>query len=72
MNKENWDKFLNGYWTKDKPTKPGTYPTAASNKCKCGLGAWAVIYEYHGELKIVNNWGGYFWSEPIPEMPDIE
>lgn len=69
---EQWNAFLNGHWTKEKPQRVGRFKTATSQgeptaseivvyRVSDGNG----IVQYH----LAQTWGGYFWSEPTPEMP---
>lgn len=62
-----WSKFLNGYWTKTMPTRPGRYPTAPIGIN--GRGDDIVIYVVDGVAHATSSWGGWWWSEPYPELP---
>ena len=67
---QNWFQFLSGRWSLIKPTKPGIYLTKTKD-CLTGFGSEAVCYldPTTKEPKLVRSWGGYFWSEPIPDLP---
>jgi hypothetical protein len=79
MNKERWDRFLSGHWTKTPPTKEGSYPIAfgeASTEITPILFIWIIEKEdgieyvnYNYVRKDYLEWGGYFWSEPMPNLP---
>lgn len=65
-----WRDFLHGHWTKVPPTVPGTYPTAD----RAGfLSKDIIVGELKGELYYAGAknpaWGGWWWSEPRPDMP---
>ena len=66
------EEFMRGEWTLEMPTKPGAYPV-------CALGTPAgfftiVVYERPcltgSVLTPTQPWGGWWWSEPLPHMPN--
>jgi len=81
---QKWITFVDGHWQKEMPTKPGTYPTA--NREKERTGNRHVVIPKKGEdfqekaydASAVTNafrtegtdWGGWWWSEPYPELPE--
>jgi excisionase family DNA binding protein len=54
-----WAEFLNGSWTKTKPTQSGVYLVMA---CDQYLGR----YREFKTLDEIAQWCGYFWSVPLP------
>ena len=67
-----WARFLSGHWTRERPTRPGYYPiqclksgetegTTPSSLC--------LVYELEGEIRFTQGWGGWWWSEPLPDLP---
>lgn len=73
MDKEHldrWMKFLGGHWTTEMPQKPGQYFLATLQGELTG--DMAVVYEESrgsGVIKSARSWGGYWWSEPTPNLP---
>lgn len=67
-----WSRFLHGHWTREKPTKPGTYPIEG---VKCGrpegtLPSSVVVVAKLGDALIyTQDWKGWWWSEPFPMLP---
>jgi len=61
---------LNGRWQLDLPMTEGQFPLATRQGESAGFG---VVYrdKATGELKSVKVWGGFWWSEPMPEMPPV-
>lgn len=67
-----WAKFLDGHWTRERPTKPGYYPTASvkSGEVDGTIPSMTVLaYELDGEIRFTQPWGGWWWSEPLPLLP---
>ena len=73
--KKEWNCFLNGCWQKQRPHKPGKYPVVSilsSNWC----GETRRLFvdpetKYLREVPGYGGWGGYWWSEPFPELPKL-
>ncbi|WNM70235.1 hypothetical protein [Myxococcus phage Mx1] len=63
-----WQKFLAGHWQKELPSREGTYPIATTAGDQAGTSI-VYIYPNTGEACSVRPWGGYWWSEPIPDLP---
>jgi hypothetical protein len=71
LTKEKWNKFLQGHWQREKPLVEGLYPLATldgdltSDK--------GIIYKdpETGNMKSVRTWGGFWWSEPVPDLPAV-
>ena len=61
------ENFKNGHWTLDMPQQKGVYQCRARN-CTSGE-TKVVVYELNGEMFSTIPWGGYWWSEPLPDMP---
>lgn len=63
-----WAKFLAGHWQKETPSAEGAFPTAARAGEYSGL---QVVYRHPDtkEFMLVRGHGGWFWSEPLPELP---
>lgn len=69
-----WAAFLSGHWTRERPTRPGTYPV-----CALGVppGAQTMVFFIDpstGKIASPNDlagsgWRGWFWSEPMPRLP---
>ncbi len=58
-------QYVNGNWTKKRPTKPGLYHTQTHT----GIQGPDVI-AYHtedGKLELSSEWKELFWSEPLPK-----
>jgi hypothetical protein len=70
--KQSWERFLGGHWTREQPTKPGHYPVQG---VKCGEvdgntpSILVIVYKAKGELRLTQSWGGWWWSEPLPNLP---
>lgn len=70
-----WDKFLNGHWTKEQPTEEGWYPTADRDgnvaspiyTYLIGEEVWAALDGSCTNRPIP--WLGWFWSVPQPYLP---
>jgi hypothetical protein len=65
--------YAKGFWTMERPTKPGAYSV-----CEVGCGPDPdsvghnhvdVVMKPDGELLFVKDWGGWWWSAPIPALP---
>jgi hypothetical protein len=67
-----WERFLSGHWTREKPTKPGVYIVEG---VQCGepqgvsLTKTLIVVEHEGRLISTHTWGGWRWSEPAPYLP---
>ncbi|MCK9461715.1 MAG: hypothetical protein M0R80_18960 [Proteobacteria bacterium] len=74
-----WTAFLNGRWTRDRPTKPGKYVIANRN----GRVAGEVFVFYDSEIgdltvrvrdsalcsiKELDEPGIWWWSKPMPQL----
>lgn len=69
INQADWKKFLAGHWQREMPAKEGKYPTASHNGTQC---AYIVVYldpKDNVMKSYPKGWGGWWWSEPIPDMP---
>jgi hypothetical protein len=62
-NRTAWDKFLRGHWSSNVPTLPGTYPVADYT------GTQAGFVRVEPDIGPLMDWGGYWWSEPLPPLP---
>lgn len=71
-----WADFLAGHWQRERPTKPGNYPTADRDGHFNGYDRIALV-EHDNVLETimpggepgVDSWLGWWWSEPIPKLP---
>jgi hypothetical protein len=64
-----WLRFLSGHWTREAPTEPGVYPTCPLN-CPAGKSMPTVTAVAHaGGVRLLDEWRGWFWSEPLPQLP---
>lgn len=71
-----WADFLAGHWQRERPTKPGAYPTADRDGNFNGYDRIALV-EIEGQLKTImpggdidrDDWLGWWWSEPMPKLP---
>lgn len=62
-----WETFLSGHWQRDVPQKSGNYPVATRDKLDAGF---RVVYLHpDGEYRSVYEHGGWWWSEPLPDLP---
>lgn len=72
-----WNKFLEGEWTKDPPTKTGEYFLATLDGLHTGSmlivydGPDGLGYAMAGSNSKTNLWGGWFWSVPMPKLPPV-
>lgn len=64
-------RFVCGQWTLERPTKPGTYLIAARGTQVGASSQTNVLYEdpRTNEVCWVTPWGGWWWSEPLPTLP---
>jgi hypothetical protein len=72
-----WNRFLEGEWTDESPTRPGIYRLAT--RLGDPVTETLVVYEHDGKLgfamhgaqsdKFSAIWGGYVWSIPTPDLP---
>lgn len=69
--RKKWEVFLNGHWQKEIPQKAGEYPTKSVDDYAGGL---IVVYIDRDtkRAKSTKSWGGYYWSEPLPSLPDVK
>ena len=81
---EQWLKFMGGHWTKEKPTKEGDYAITDRDSYKMCRGKplsyrTVGVYNYDGKLRMTVGWadeknpmpwGGWWWSEPMPKLPN--
>ena len=78
-----WLLFLQGHWTLTPPTKIGSY-IIASRAGEVSLPRVLLFNDPEtGELRAMrftrhargrdasDVWGGYWWSEPVPELPVV-
>lgn len=65
---EQYQRFLEGEWTRERPTEPGCYPVCAMGFEHEGPGCQTlrVVDFGNGKVQPVMNWGGWWWSRPIP------
>lgn len=72
MIREKWENFLHGEWTKKRPTREGSYPTATRDGEYAGLRSIAFtsngVYE-NGHHERDYCWGAFWWSVPLPDLP---
>lgn len=74
-----WNKFLEGEWTKDPPTKEGEYFLATLDGHQSG--SMLVVYKAGDQLgfttpgansdRFSDVWGGYAWSVPMPKLSPV-
>jgi hypothetical protein len=67
-----WKLFLSGYWTRERPTKPGLYVVEGVGGGEPrGVSLSKTIFAYmnDGAVKFTQPWGGWWWSEPVPNLP---
>ena len=74
-----WNKFLEGEWTKDPPTKEGSYHVA--DHLGHQTGSMFIAYRTdHGLAFTMGGrsssvastiWEGHFWSVPVPKLPEV-
>lgn len=69
--RRSWDIYLGGYWTKKIPTKPGTYNLATAQGKLASESVVCYVEPESGQSRLHRNWGGYFWSEPLPMLPPV-
>lgn len=63
------ETFMRGEWTLEAPTEPGSYPICARDT-NPGFCVNTVYYSpFTHKIKSTMAWGGWWWSEPLPEMP---
>lgn len=74
---DKWDIFLDGYWTKQKPTVAGVYPIHGNMDVDnpqpvFGRPEQCMTILPDGRM-FGNTWieerGGWWWSEPMPILP---
>lgn len=75
-----WEEFLEGEWTKEPPTKEGSY--AIADHLGQQTGATFIAYRtedglgfaMHGtnSKKASDVWESYFWSVAVPPLPPVE
>jgi hypothetical protein len=67
--RKRWDKFLNGHWQREMPQKRGRFRLASVDGSF--VPEFGIIYFDPTEKKYcsVSNWGGWWWSEPMPDLP---
>ena len=70
--KKEWARFLAGHWTKERPTVPGRYAQADSTGEQSGVHGVIYIDPRTKEPRSVTSHGGYWWSEPYPELPPVD
>lgn len=64
-----WTRFLDGRWQQEMPERIGEYPVATRSG---DLGETRIVYRHEGKLHVANSvsgWGGWWWSEPLPDLP---
>lgn len=69
---QEWLQFLSGKWILGMPDKPGKYFTCAiSNPEDRSISMEVVVYADPSDqkLKFAKPWGGFIWSEPVPDLP---
>jgi len=74
-----WDRFLAGNWTMEPPTKAGVYPIADRDGNQAimpfvvaKLPDGELHYSMLGRSSMCGSdiWQGWFWSQPIPNLPN--
>jgi hypothetical protein len=66
-----WEAFLDGHWTRDQPTRPGSYRTATFDGLETMETVVCYLHPEGGMPCITKAWGGYFWSVPVPRLPSV-
>ena len=70
--KKDWLNFLKGKWVQDMPLQEGTYFLADNEGRQCGnKGIVYIDSKPPHSCKSVESWGGYWWSVPIPKLPNL-
>jgi len=70
-----WAEFSRGRWIRTMPAVPGTYFVAAVDEVGPVLpGRTVVVYRVDGtrKLRTTVDWGGWWWSVPLPLLPGVE
>lgn len=62
--------FARGHWTRERPTKPGFYPVCGVGSSPGNERVLAYTDPRTGSVSLVTPWGGWFWSEPFPKLPN--
>lgn len=80
-NIDQWVDFLDGEWTRERPTAPGFYPVAAMGEVAAHgasraphLGTRIVTLIADAEsrhTRCVPEWGAWFWSKALPSLPAL-
>ena len=76
-----WLRFLGGSWSLDIPAEEGSYMVATADGYSCGFNLAILLYKdpETGEMRAARGnytqtpssmWGGYWWNEPLPKMPE--
>lgn len=65
-----WQRFLAGHWTREAPTRPGAYVTCPLECPASRTFPTAVAIEREGRVELLEPWHGWFWSEPLPQLPN--
>lgn len=67
MNNADWQKFASGKWQKEMPQQEGNFPIANRD---------GVIFPVPKNIRNIDGifyprspWHGWWWSEPMPELP---
>jgi hypothetical protein len=82
-----WKRFLTGHWQKEMPKREGAYPIhPRSDPRYPGMTANVVHHDgkyfcanylplgrnwADGHIPEGTSWAGWWWSEPIPDLPPV-
>lgn len=68
-----WITFLDGDWQKEMPQEEGIYPVASRTAADCGESSSPaqidVIFLCGDKLVSYKKSQGWWWSVPLPDMP---
>ena len=73
--RQQWERFLNGHWQEKMPEATGSIPVKAREEDRTkGTAGYHTVTTYAdpvtGKIKPVRPWGGFWWSERMPdELP---
>ena len=65
-----WTDFLNGTWTKERPTAPGVYPLANRDGQIVGEASFEGDCKGNIFCATHNEWDGWFFSRAMPKIPN--
>jgi hypothetical protein len=67
QNQREWLNYASGYWG-GMPTTPGRYSTRSVDGTRGN--DIDVFVNTRGDIVASELWGGYWWSVPVPSLPD--